>query len=95
MDWWIGIGIYKMKSGSYFILDIPDEMIKVGYKDECYEEDSNILDEYEILKLQNEEHGYYSLVLVPIDEISYNEVLENAQKGKWSLFTIKSFIKRA
>lgn len=95
MDWWIGIGIFKMKSGKYFILDIPKEMKDVGYEEECYEEDSKLLEEYEISKLDNEDYGYYSLSLRPVDKgISYNEVLERAKQGKWSLFFIKDFVKR-
>ncbi|APR02639.1 hypothetical protein HYH70_17850 [Clostridium botulinum] len=95
MKWCIGVGIYKMKSGNYFILDIPAEMKDVGYEEECYEEDSNLLEEGEIRKLDNEEYGYYSLVLKPVnDSLSYNEVLEKAKQGKWHLFSIKDFVKR-
>lgn len=94
MDWWIGVGIYKMKSGQYFILDIPTEIREVGYKEECYEEDSKLLNKYEISKLENEEYGYYTLILRPIEDISYNEVIEKAKQGEWNLFVIKDFIKR-
>lgn len=95
MDWWIGIGIYKLKSGKYFILDIPGEMKDVGYTEECYEEDSILLAENEISKLNSEEYGYYSLNLKPVDkDISYNEVLKDAKKGKLNLFRITDFIKR-
>ena len=95
MDWWIGVGMYKMKTGKYFILDIPTEMREVGYEEECYEEDSKLLEEYEISKLDNEEYGYYSLFLRPINkDVSYNEVLEKAKQGKWNLFVIKEFVKR-
>jgi hypothetical protein len=93
MDWWIWVGIYKMKSGEYFILDMPKEMTEVGYKEECYEKDSDLLEEYEISKLDNEEYGYYSLSLKSVNDISYNEVLEKAKQGKWSLFLIKDFVK--
>ncbi|WP_275372692.1 hypothetical protein [Clostridium tertium] len=95
MDWWISVRIYKMKSGEYFILDIPTEMKEVGYGEECYEEDSKLLVEHEISKLDNEEYGCYSLVLITVDKkMSYNEVLEKAKQGKWSLFLIKEFVKR-
>ncbi|KGO15588.1 hypothetical protein NZ45_00865 [Clostridium botulinum] len=95
MKWCIGVGIYKMKSGNYFILDIPAEMKNVGYEEECYEEDSNLLEENQIRKLDNEEYGYYSLVLKSVnDSLSYNEVLEKAKQGKWHLFSIKDFVKR-
>ncbi|WP_434284646.1 hypothetical protein [Clostridium botulinum] len=95
MKWCIGVGIYKMKSGNYFILDIPAEMKDVGYEEECYEEDSNLLEENQIRKLDNEEYGYYSLVLKSVnDSLSYNEVLEKAKQGKWHLFSIKDFVKR-
>lgn len=95
MKWCIGVGIYKMKSGNYFILDIPAEMKDVGYEEECYEEDSNLLEENQIRKLDNEEYGYYSLVLKSVnDSLSYNEVLKKGKQGKWHLFSIKDFVKR-
>lgn len=94
MNWWIGIGIYKFKSGKYIILVIPDEMREVGYLEECYEENSNLLKEGEIRKLDKEQFGYYTLKLKPCDNISYNEVIENAKKNKYSQFVIENFIKR-
>ena len=95
MEWSIGIGIYKMKSGKCFILDIPAEMKEAGYEEECYEEDSKLLEDYEVSKLDNEEYGYYSLILRPVDKgVPYNEILKKAKQGKRSLFFIKDFIKR-
>lgn len=95
MKWWIGIGIYKMKSGNYFVLNIPDEMEQVGYNSECYEEDSVILGKNEIHKLNNEEYGYYTLKLVPEDKgITYKEVIESAKRGRWYSFVIEEYVKR-
>ena len=94
MDWWIGVGIYKLKSGNFFILDIPNEMKDAGYIDECFEEDSNLLEESEISKLNDKEYGYYSLQLKPKKDISYNEILENTKTGKYTLFVIKDIVKR-
>lgn len=95
MNWWIEIGVYKMKSGNYFILNIPNELKEVGYSEECYEEDSILLVEEEIKKLDNENFGYYSLKLKPVNnKLSYAEVIEEAKKNKWNLFIIEDFTKR-
>lgn len=95
MNWWIDIGVYKMKSGNYFILNIPNELKEVGYLEECYEEDCNLLKEDEIKKLDNEEFGYYSLILKPVNnKLSYSEVIEEAKKNKWNLFIIEDFTKK-
>lgn len=95
MNWWIGIGIYKMKSGNYFILDIPDEMEQAGYKSESYEEYSRILKEGEIDKLNDEEYGYYTLKLVPFDKgTTYEEILKSAKNGNWQSFIIEDYVKR-
>lgn len=95
IKWYVGVGIYKFKNGNYFILDIPEEMQDAGYEEECYEEDSNLLAEGEIRKLDNEEYGYYSLVLKPSDELlSYDKILENAKEKKYVSFKIREFIKR-
>lgn len=95
MDWWITITLYKTKNGNYFILNIPKEMKEVGYKGECYEEDSNLFEESELSKLSKEECGVYRMTLkTTIHNISYEEVLEKAKQGKWFFFTIQYYIKR-
>lgn len=97
MNWWIVIGIYKTKTGRYFILDITEEMKQLGYREEVYEEDSNIFDEDEIKKLDEAEYGYYSVSIRPKDEKFHEGTtkwIDEAKKENLAYFEVIKFIKR-